>query len=68
MGLPIMVQLTESERNKLHPGDGYVFVEILFVDLTSGQEPQPSAWCNLVPWFNAVSLLFSLGYHFLSVV
>ncbi|KAF8971329.1 hypothetical protein BDZ97DRAFT_1913824 [Flammula alnicola] len=22
MGLPIMVQLTESERNKLHPGDG----------------------------------------------
>lgn len=24
MGLPIMVQLTESERNKLHPGDGYV--------------------------------------------
>jgi hypothetical protein len=23
MGLPIMVQLTESERNKLHPGDGY---------------------------------------------
>jgi hypothetical protein len=35
MGLPIMVQLTESERNKLHPGDGYVFVEILFVYLTS---------------------------------
>jgi len=24
MGLPIMVQLTESERNKLHPGDGCV--------------------------------------------
>lgn len=24
MGLPIMVQLTESERNKLHPGDGSV--------------------------------------------
>jgi hypothetical protein len=24
MGLPMMVQLTESERNKLHPGDGYV--------------------------------------------
>lgn len=24
MGLPIMVKLTESERNKLHPGDGYV--------------------------------------------
>ena len=24
MGLPIMVQLTESERNKLHPGDGFV--------------------------------------------
>jgi hypothetical protein len=24
MGLPIMVQLTESERNKLHPGDGLV--------------------------------------------
>lgn len=23
MGLPIMVQLTESERNKLHAGDGY---------------------------------------------
>ena len=36
MGLPIMVQLTESERNKLHPGDGYAYVEILFVDLTSG--------------------------------
>jgi len=36
MGLPIMVQLTESERNKLHPGDGYVYVEILFVDLMSG--------------------------------
>lgn len=25
MGLPIMVQLTESERNRLHPGDGFVF-------------------------------------------
>ena len=25
MGLPIMVQLTESERNKLHPGDGLVY-------------------------------------------
>ena len=24
MGLPIMVQLTEAERNRLHPGDGYV--------------------------------------------
>lgn len=24
MGLPIMVQLTESERNKTHAGDGYV--------------------------------------------
>lgn len=24
MGLPIMVQLTESERNRLHPGDGFV--------------------------------------------
>ena len=36
MGLPIMVQLTESERNKLHPGDGYVLVEILFVSLMSG--------------------------------
>ncbi|KAF8577872.1 splicing factor, CC1-like protein [Ramaria rubella] len=24
MGLPIMVQLTESERNKLHPGDGSI--------------------------------------------
>ena len=24
MGLPIMVQLTEAERNKLHPGDGQV--------------------------------------------
>jgi RNA-binding protein 23/39 len=22
MGLPIMVQLTEAERNRLHPGDG----------------------------------------------
>lgn len=22
MGLPIVVQLTESERNRLHPGDG----------------------------------------------
>ncbi len=22
MGLPILVQLTESERNRLHPGDG----------------------------------------------
>jgi hypothetical protein len=29
MGLPIMVQLTESERNKLHPGDGYVYNRIL---------------------------------------
>jgi len=26
MGLPIMVQLTESERNKLHPGDGCVYI------------------------------------------
>jgi RNA-binding protein 39 len=25
MGLPIMVQLTEAERNRLHPGDGYVY-------------------------------------------
>lgn len=24
MGLPIMVQLTESERNKTHAGDGFV--------------------------------------------
>ena len=22
MGLPIVVQLTEAERNRLHPGDG----------------------------------------------
>lgn len=28
MGLPIMVQLTESERNKLHPGDGLVDSDI----------------------------------------
>ena len=26
MGLPIMVQLTEAERNRLHPGDGYVYL------------------------------------------
>ena len=68
MGLPIMVQLTESERNRLHPGDGYVFVEILFVDLTSGQEPQSSAWRNVVSWFNAVSRSLSLGYHSLNMV
>ena len=36
MGLPILVQLTDSERNRLHPGDGYVFVQILLVSLTSG--------------------------------
>jgi RNA-binding protein 39 len=28
MGLPIMVQLTEAERNRLHPGDGYVWYPI----------------------------------------
>ena len=61
MGLPIMVQLTESERNRLHPGDGYVFVGTLFVDLTSRQEPQSSAWRNVVSWFNAVSVSFFLG-------
>ena len=33
MGLPIMVQLTESERNKLHPGDGQV--HILYLGLSS---------------------------------
>jgi hypothetical protein len=69
MGLPIMVQLTESERNRLHPGDGYVvFVETFFVDLTSGQKPQSSAWRNVVSWFNAVSLFLSLEYHSLNVV
>jgi hypothetical protein len=36
MGLPIMVQLTESERNKLHPGDGFVcqvssFASVVFL-------------------------------------
>ena len=67
MGLPIMVQLTESERNRLHPGDGYVFVGVLFVDLTSGQEPQSTAWRNIVSWFNAVSLCPSLGCHCLNV-
>lgn len=67
MGLPIMVQLTESERNRLHPGDGYVFVYILFVFLTSGQEPQSSAWRNFVSWFNAVSPFIYLGYHSLNV-
>ena len=68
MGLPIMVQLTESERNRLHPGDGYVFVEILFIDLTSGQEPQSSAWRNGVSWFNAVGPFLSLEDHSLNVV
>ena len=67
MGLPIMVQLTESERNRLHPGDGYVFVYILFVFLTSSQEPQSSAWRNFVSWFNAVSPFIYLGYHSLNV-
>jgi len=30
MGLPIMVQLTEAERNRLHPGDGYVSCPVCF--------------------------------------
>ena len=68
MGLPIMVQLTESERNRLHPGDGYVFVYSLCVYLTSEQEPQSSAWRNGVSWFNAVSPFLSLDYHSLSLV
>lgn len=29
MGLPIMVQLTEAERNKTHAGDGYAIQFIL---------------------------------------
>ncbi len=29
MGLPIMIQLTEAERNRLHPGDGYVSCLVL---------------------------------------
>jgi RNA-binding protein 39 len=37
MGLPIMVQLTEAERNRLHPGDGYVSIlldyEITLIDV-----------------------------------
>jgi RNA-binding protein 23/39 len=36
MGLPIMVQLTESERNKLHAGDGYVPCSVSLVQ----------SWCN----------------------
>lgn len=45
MGLPIMVQLTESERNKLHPGDGQVYIlHLVFLCLTlSPQEPQSSS-------------------------
>jgi len=26
MGLPVMVQLTEAERNRTHAGDGQVFL------------------------------------------
>ncbi|KAL4069645.1 hypothetical protein V8B97DRAFT_2024412 [Scleroderma yunnanense] len=33
MGLPIMVQLTEAERNRLHPGDG-LYVGSLHFNLT----------------------------------
>ncbi|KAF4623561.1 hypothetical protein D9613_001775 [Agrocybe pediades] len=39
MGLPIMVQLTESERNKLHPGDG-LYVGSLHFNLTESDIKQ----------------------------
>ena len=28
MGLPIQIQHTEAERNRLHPGDGYVRMHV----------------------------------------
>lgn len=29
MGLPIMIQHTEAERNKTHAGDGYVIFDLI---------------------------------------
>ena len=58
MGLPIMVQLTESERNKLHPGDGCVYISLTFpyIGLTLAQEPESSSGCDVFPWIHAVRL------------
>lgn len=58
MGLPIMVQLTESERNKLHPGDGcvYIFLAVPVIELTSTQESESSSGCDVFSWIHAVRL------------
>jgi len=41
MGLPVMVQLTEAERNRTHAGDGQVvlYFFVPFVKLMQKQEP-----------------------------
>jgi RNA-binding protein 39 len=59
MGLPIMVQLTESERNKTHAGDGYVSILIQpasLTDVSVQESPSPSG-SNCIPWCNVGSLL-----------
>ena len=69
MGLPIMVQLTESERNKTHAGDGYVrpFLLLLTNVLTfSPQEPPPSARSYGVPWRNV--RVFDPSLSFLTLI
>lgn len=67
MGLPIMVQLTESERNKLHPGDGYelVFV-VFFLSLTrclDYQKPQSSPRGQRAAWGHAVRKIHTFLAH-----
>ena len=62
MGLPIMVQLTESERNKTHAGDGYVQILIQSLYLANAllQEPPPPSRSDSIPWCNVRILLSSM--------
>ena len=57
MGLPIMVQLTESERNKLHPGDGLACCILsTFFAHFSLQQHQFTSWSQcIISWEYAVS-------------
>lgn len=65
MGLPIMVQLTESERNKLHPGDGYDRLRLYIYRWLNGlrQESESSTWSQRTTWSHAVSFLSGQKYH-----
>jgi hypothetical protein len=61
MGLPIMVQLTEAERNRTHAGDGQV-VSYLFPShgINAEQESQSASWSKSFSWIHAVRLWFSV--------